>query len=362
MVCMSHEAKPHLPGAALMLLAVWFAMRYLQDGRRRDWLGLCIACGAAFGMVLSSLPIFVLIPLVELIRVYRDATTLRRAVQSAILGLALACAIYLVTNPYVRSNFGNSLAMYEIDRLGQGFVRIVQLTMEGAGLPVVIVGVFGAAHLIRQRRVEAAPFGALAGLIVVQFVLIGAGKPAEYGRFGIYTNTALALAAACLLTRTWNVRFRHANWAGAVIAVVWSGALGGKYLYNFAADASMSNTRIEAAEALAGEDDCPIAVLVEPAPYCMPPVNFAKRSLWLFPSHERWIQECDPAVEAHDDAYPRALVSAIDDLPPAPAQQAAPFSWERLERHRRTPRHLFHTPISWANKPIAVQYSDSSKR
>ena len=34
-VCMSHEGKPHLPGAALMLLAVWFAMQYADASRRR---------------------------------------------------------------------------------------------------------------------------------------------------------------------------------------------------------------------------------------------------------------------------------------------------------------------------------------
>ncbi len=86
-ICMSHEGKPHLPGAVLMLLAVLFAMRHLaarvtapgepsQDstgtddsssgGARgdRNWWLMCICCGAALGMVLSSLPIFVLIPLV----------------------------------------------------------------------------------------------------------------------------------------------------------------------------------------------------------------------------------------------------------------------------------------------------------
>ena len=84
-VCMSHEGKPHLPGAVLMLLAVLFAMRHLaargageaadastgtgdsSSGHARgdrNWWLMCICCGAALGMVLSSLPIFVLIPLV----------------------------------------------------------------------------------------------------------------------------------------------------------------------------------------------------------------------------------------------------------------------------------------------------------
>ena len=61
-VCMSHEAKPHLPGAVLMLLAVLAAMRYVGSGRARDRWCLALACGAALGMLLSSLPIFILIP------------------------------------------------------------------------------------------------------------------------------------------------------------------------------------------------------------------------------------------------------------------------------------------------------------
>ena len=32
MVCMSHEGKPHLPGATLMLMAVLFGMRHLDEG------------------------------------------------------------------------------------------------------------------------------------------------------------------------------------------------------------------------------------------------------------------------------------------------------------------------------------------
>ena len=46
----AHEAKPHLPGAVLMLLAVLSATNYVRTGRRRYWLGAGALCGAAFGM------------------------------------------------------------------------------------------------------------------------------------------------------------------------------------------------------------------------------------------------------------------------------------------------------------------------
>ncbi|MCH7885664.1 MAG: cardiolipin synthase [Planctomycetes bacterium] len=75
-VCMAHEGKPHLPGAVLMLLAVLFAMRHLErsttqraglnpgETPTRDRWIMCVCCGAAFGTVLSTWPIFVLIPFV----------------------------------------------------------------------------------------------------------------------------------------------------------------------------------------------------------------------------------------------------------------------------------------------------------
>ena len=55
--CMAHEAKPHLPGAVLMLAACCFAMRALDLQRAREWAGVFVCCGAAVGMVLSSAPI-----------------------------------------------------------------------------------------------------------------------------------------------------------------------------------------------------------------------------------------------------------------------------------------------------------------
>ena len=369
-VCMSHEAKPHLPGAVLMLAATLLAMRYSQSGRRRDWLGLCVACGAAFGMVLSSLPVFILIPLMELVRVNDGATTLRRAVQRAVLGVGLAGGVYLVTNPYLvinlfvnpevlRSNFGNSLAMYEVSRLGEGFVRMLELTIEGAGLPVLLVGVFGVAYLVQHRQREAVPIGVLAGLIFVQFVLIGAGKPAEYGRFGVFTNTVLAIAAAGVLSRPWTLRYRGAHWVASGVVVVWVGIFGGRYLLNFVADTSESNTRTATAEFLAAHQG-PMAVLAEPAPYCCPPVDFANRRVWLFPSRERWADEGTGPAEAQDRSYPSILITAADDIPLPASGTYIPYRHGSKSLHDGTAvdRPPWATPISWANKPVIVQLSE----
>ena len=79
-------------------------------------------------------------------------------------GVAVAAAVYLLTNPYIvinavipsrwailASNFGNSLAMYEISRVVEGFVRVMELTIEGAGLPIVVVGAVAIIILVSRR-------------------------------------------------------------------------------------------------------------------------------------------------------------------------------------------------------------------
>ena len=370
-VCMSHEAKPHLPGAVLMLLAVLLAGRYVEAGRRRDWWLLCIACGAALGMVLSSLPVLVLIPFVEWLRVQRNRCGLKPAVGRAAAGVGLGVLVYLVTNPYVpinllanravlQSNFSNSLAMYEIDRPDQGLVRMVELTVEGATWPVLIVGAVGVGLLVRRRQVAGLPLAVVGGLIFVQFVLIGAGKPAEYGRFGIFINIALAIAAACVLTQRWP----HLGTAGRVIPTLlvasWVGVFGYRYLSNFVADAGPDNSRLRAAAALAGHD-APLALLAEPAPYCCPPVDFARRQLWLFESADAWGQRCEADGQAGRCPEAGLLIATADGPTPPSGQLPVPYRWELLTNSSPAPGEPpVLTPISWANKPIRRQVASST--
>ncbi len=336
-VCMSHEAKPHLPGAVLMLVAVLLAMRYIDRDKRRDLWLLCVACGAALGMVLSSLPVLVLIPFVEWLRVQRDRAGLGSAVGRAAAGAGIALAVYLVTNPYVpinlvanqdvlRSNFGNSLAMYEVSRIGEGLARMIELTAEGASWLVLVFGCIGAGLLIKQRRVGALPLAVVGGLIFVQFVLLGAGKPAEYGRFGVFTNVALAVATACVLTHPWSRARGLGRAIPAVLTALWVGWLGYQYLGNFVADASRDNSRVQAAATLAGQGS-PVALLAEPAPYSCPPLDFSKRPIWLVESADAWRRRCEQASPAEGQPGPRILIAMADGP----------------------------TPISWADKPIRHQ-------
>lgn len=397
-VCMSHEAKPHLPGAVLMLAAVWFAIRHVQrasrsirdpeppkaeggvDGvapstRDRDFWLMCVSCGAAVGMVLSAAPIVVLIPLIVLMKPSsgRGAGPGRHIVRAG-TGCVLAVITYLAANPYVlvnafvnrevlRSNFGNSLAMYEITRIGEGLIRVLQLTVEGATLPVAVFGTiaFGLA-LVRWNRAAIVLF-VPAAVFFLQFVLIGAGKPGEYGRFGVFTNSALAIAAACLLAAPFAVR----RWLAvlSVMAVVAAAGRGATaYVHGFWLDARGRGTRIALAGKIAefittnappsearqpappmknsstsdpGNARTPIvALLAEPAPYSCPPMDFGRVRLMLLRSPEQF---------PLDDDRPQLLINPVDHQPEVRG------GWTAL-RHWIWPRE---TPISWANKPFLTR-------
>lgn len=410
-VCMAHEGKPHLPGAVLMLLAVLLAMRSLHQAAGfsprglsdlsaqqtapakealRDFRLMCVCCGAALGMVLSSWPIFVLIPLIVLLdwrctggmgersspvehagharpnRLGRSGGPIWRVVE----GVALAIGVYLVSNPYIlinafvnrdvlRSNFGNSLAMYNVARIGEGFARVLELTVEGATLPVLVLGLVALIVAALRRRnadkpgtsiahgVAILPLAVPAAVFFCQFVLIGAGKPAEYGRFGIFTNTALAIGTACLLTRRWTKLREVVNWVPAAFVVSWVALFGALYLGNFRTDSTARNSRMKLAESLTHPDGASVtglvAVLADPAPYCCPPLDFSKIRVALVDSRDQLCQ--------FRDSQP-TLIHPTDRKPPStdePRQRASQPGMHGL----RLPRA---TPISWANKPF-VRYS-----
>ena len=65
---MAHEAKPHLPAAVLMLMAMMAAIKYVEAGFRRWWIVAAVLCGAATGMILSAAPVCIILPLMVLFR------------------------------------------------------------------------------------------------------------------------------------------------------------------------------------------------------------------------------------------------------------------------------------------------------
>lgn len=388
-VCMSHEGKPHLPGAALMLVSVALALRSVGGGvfetteapadpetvavgrrrQRRAWWGMCVACGASVGMVLSSVPIVVLIPLTAWLRrrgateetgasgaASASATWGPSAVKLALrvaAGAACAAGTYLATNPYVainlvrnrdvlRSNFGNSLDMYEVSRVFEGLVRVGELTAEGATVGVALAGLAGWAWLLRRRGAAGAVLVVPAAVFLLQFVLIGAGKPAEYGRFGVFADAALAIGSACLLSEL----LRRGGWrrnvgAAMTAAIVLLTARGGyAYLRNFVADEGPEGSRAQAARRIAeeaseaGRGYLDVGVGREPAPYGCPPMNFSAHRLRLFTSKEAWRAEASKTTKIWIETSDAGALSG---------EAAGVCGFGGGE-----------TPISWANKPTTV--------
>lgn len=374
-VNMAHEAKPHLPGGVLMLLAVAAAMRYLETGLRRWWFAMACACGAALGMVLSAWPTFVVIPLAVILR----ERAWRRCVGMALAGVVVGGAVYLATNPYIpinllvnravlRSNFGNSLAMYELTRFGDGTVNALRLILEAAAIAPMVLGLAGlggfawaAARRVRRRDgwVESTEvvlqrrggllLAVLAGVVFLQFCALGAGKPPEYARFGLFPAVALTIGGFVALGR-WvpspAVRAVTATFVVALTAVT-----GLSYVAGFVRDCQPPTTRLLTAaklEELREQGGRTMGVLADPAPYVLPPVNLFDWRIVLMPRRP--------------DA---AALSSVDVL--VRPWGTGPFAAEGFEAddpvfERRW--GLYRTPISWADKPfqIIVQFSaDAAK-
>jgi hypothetical protein len=309
-ITMAHEAKPHLGGAVLMLWAGYAAIRYLDFGTRRWAIAVGLLCGAATAMVPTSAPVFLLLPVMAVLR--------PRTLWDSVIALFIGIAVYAVTNPYVVmhwfgdrsmlvSSAGNTAAMYAIRQPLAGLLNVAKLTGEGAGWIIAIGGVvawlalhFSATELRHRLILLAIPAIAVFGL----FAAFGAGKPGEYGRFLIVPNVVLMIGLFVALRKILSDRGR---WTQAGLVLVVTIVFGLPYLRGFAAD----HSRTVAANALDGAPR--IAMYAEPAPYCMPPANLFTTEWLLLP----------PGVEVK--GYTLVQVRDVG------------------------------TRISWANKPIEVR-------
>jgi hypothetical protein len=368
-VNMAHEAKPHLPGAVIQLLAVLSAVRFVRSGRSRDALLAGAVCGAAFGMVLSTAPIFSILPLMTLLVRMSWPRRLKLACAANLAGLA----VYAATNPYVvihqfwhhevfQSNVGNSTAMYKVARPIEGLLNEARLVADGMSTPLALAGTAGAIALgfraIGRRNERSEPetirratgllLAVPALLVAVQFALIGAGKPAEFGRFMPLPDTFLMIEAVVALATFLPERSGLPRAPGSSLAWSQSGGgvirtlaatvllastgLGGlAYLNGFHADSLPDTSRLDEARQLqdrylAGSHT--LAVIADPAPYCLPPVD-------LF---EWKVIKVDAPAEAGNgrpDIPADLLVRPVDRLP-----GLSP---------------MMSTPISWAAKPLRIE-------
>ena len=337
-VCMSHEAKPHLGGAVLVLLSILAAMRYLEQPS--VWRGVLVgvASGAGVAMVPTSAVAFLLLPAM----LWMTPNSLNSRLRTLELATAVGLAIFAVTNPYVvahlfwhrellRSNAGNTQAMYGVHGVLAGVANSVRLIGAGTGWLVLIAGVvgwmtlhFAPGQLRRQLILLALPAIATTGA----FALVAAGKPGEFGRFFILPDTTLIIGVIVALSRWHRMQLRRGVAAVIVLVAATSGAA---YLRGFVKDASGEGTRHALAQRIAegtgSATSESVTIVAEPAPYCLPPVDLFKHRLLLLP-----ISVQTPPTDGW-------FIHAVDKLP---AEQARSAAFEDA------------TVISWANKPFVV--------
>jgi hypothetical protein len=336
----AHEAKPHLQAAVLTLLAVIAAFKYVETGNKRfAWLagGLC---GAAFGSVLYMAFALAILPVMA----WR-----RGGLKMLIITSLIAISVYVIGNPYVainllhnrevlRSNLGNSTDMYALT--WGGLPNAARWLMEGTSIGAAVVGAFVllicALRLRPPQRAScdrAILLMLLAGpfiLIAAQYVLLADSKPAEYGRFAIYLDIVLAIAAWSGIAWIAEPIVRRPLALVLLAITIISGA---SYIYAFCHD----STRLEAAEKILTFDgNRGIGVWAEPAPYCMPPVDLFRDDLLLLPRN------------AQVSRTSCALVVATTDNP---LSSPALFGFERETIQGRRA-----APMSWADKSFEIYF------
>ena len=343
------EAKPHLPATCLLLWATLSAMQYHARQRTRDAMRMGIQVGFALALVPTGLAGMFLWPALLIAK----PAQLGRRMLALLFAAGLMLLVYCITNPYVpwnllfnpaalTGNIGNSTAMYSLGQLPAGLFRCVQLLIESVGPGVFVAGLCGAIWLCSRRLRLVLIGGAAAVAMLALCVVLGAGKPAEFARFLLLPSIAAALFTAALIAMLAKYRL---VWGVALTLVALVLMNTPAYLRAFYLDSHYQReNRLLAAEELGRihqkTPDAPVAVTQEPAPYSVPPLDFAHGTVVLLPPVE---------PDALNIAQlPPWLVLTADD------RRAWRGAWwnryyELVTAYGDGP--LLNSRITWANKP-----------
>jgi hypothetical protein len=331
----AHEAKPHLAGAVLGLIATDFALRAIETGKTRWAIATGIACGAAAGMVLSEWLIIGLLPVLA----YFLPT---RRLLSLLFACAAALATYAITNPYViihllgdrtvlASNLGNSAAMYQAPASFDGLMNGLVLLLEGGSFAVPF-GLLATIQALSRRQ----PLGWLLIAATLPALLLflahATRKHEEYARFALPMDTLWVLGCAYGVCTLDTANWRRSVTVILLISLLWTSL---PYVLNFWHDAGGETTRLRAAQRL--EHYFPtgaytVYVDAEPAPYATPPLDLFRWQMILLPGNAALPPDADVRVDATRGVGPdfKYIQSLID----------SPF---------------FDAPISWAEKPFRIE-------
>lgn len=307
-ITQAHEAKPHLPGTVLVLLAILAADACVRRGTWRNWLLVGALCGAAIGMVVSTWPVITLVPAIAL----TSASDPRGRWIRAGAAKLTAAAVFIITNPYVLVNLltnrdlllghvQNSADFYTASTWLSGLVHGLLLLVESTSPVVTLFGIIALVAVVvsARRRCDGRQSGTtqdpaagrprvLAKLIalpslltLVQFLAFAGGQPPDYGRFAMLPSIALLLAGVWFIARFEVPSTRAILWLTLLLPAVVHASL---YLRDFVRDATPSNTRTLGAALMPvpywGQT---LSLTHEPAPWSMPPVDLWAWRLVLQP-------------------------------------------------------------------------------
>ncbi len=361
-VNMSHEAKPHLPGVVLMLLCVLAAAKYVRTADAMWWLVASVLAGLAVGMVLVAWPVLSVLLVAPLL--VRQEWPSR--VKTCAWGVGLAVAVYFLTNPYVlihlfnnrgllKSNLGNTRAMFELGFSAPILLNAGRLICEGASLLLAGLGAAGAAGLVVaaiRRKAWAVRYSgwlllAPAALSAAQFVLFASRQPAEYARFAVFVDIALMIGAVV----GGYLLFQWREWRPEVLVILGlaSAIPGSRYYAGFVSDAFGPTSRMNTAQILdahRGAGAKSVGVFAELAPYAVPPVNLFDWPVVLLPKNY------DPESDPHP---PDVVVRAVDKLDPPGGSWTSRYDWDFINPVGDI------APMRWAGKPFLVLSKESRK-
>ncbi|HEY7115663.1 MAG TPA: glycosyltransferase family 39 protein [Tepidisphaeraceae bacterium] len=358
----AHEAKPHLAGTVLVLLSALAATKYVETGRARWWAMTGALCGMALGMVLSAAVAFVAIPLMTLLR----TNTWGRRATIMLAAAGIGVGVYCLTNPYVPLNLIRNPAVVRANLAALGQAKAIvgrqsdtgaianarRLVTDGASILGGVIGLLGLLVAAGNRawwarnpsaRVVAILLGIPAALVLVQFALLAAGKPGEFGRFAMLPDVALMMVGVVLILSTkWGRLWTGPAVATLILLVGWQGLA---HVAGFVEDASRPTaTRHVAAQRLAelwATGARTLAIPAEPAPYCLPPIDFTRWKVLLLPA--------DGGLSAADP-LPDVIVAPVDDL-----RQPATIPGDRYQRTFVVGNWPWiATRVSWADKPFEI--------
>jgi len=355
-VNMSHEAKPHLPGAVLMLLTVLAASKYVRTTELIWWLVSAVLAGLAVGMVLAAWPVMLVLPIAVML--VRQGWPTRARLLA--VGVGLEVAVYFAVNPYVlmhlfdnrtllRSNLGNTRDMFQLCLSGQGLANAAVLIGEGSTVAVAVCGGFAlvllaVAAICRKHWAMHHSCWLMVGpamLVLAQFILFADGQPGEYGRFAIFLDISLLTAAIVGGTAILN----RMQWRATplVLLAVLTAFSGSRYYQGFISEATGTTSRLVASRLieeyrLAGART--IGVVAEPAPYSVPPLDLFAWRLVLLP------KGYDPAS---DPRPPEVIVRTVD-VPTLPKSVPARYECTIVDPVAQVRR------MQWAAKPLLIMH------